>query len=359
MNVMLYDKNFVMQKVFDTYKSLVWADRYSTYGDFELYFAMDPDLLNYVKHDYYLAIDKSEHWMIIEGIKIQTDIEDGNLLVVTGKSLESILSRRIIWGQQTFTGSLQNAIEKMLKDSIISPSDSSRNIPNFIFQKTDDPRITALTIDAQYTGDNLYDVVSGLCEEASIGFKIVLNDSNQFVFSLYAGDDRSYDQVNNPYVVFSPDFDNIINSNYLNSIADYKNITLVAGEGEGNARKTLTVKSKSFQTGLYRRELFTDARDISSNVNGGTLTTAQYNEKLKTRGNDNLKDHKVSTAFEGEVDAVNSFVYGTDFFVGDIVQITNEYSNEGKACISELIFTVEADEVSTYPTFKAIQEEEG
>lgn len=351
---------FVLNAVFesiaviDTYESMIWTDRYNAYGDFEIYFAMDESLLEYIKEDYYLWLKESDHSMIIEDIKIDADTEEGNRLIVTGRSLESILERRIIWGQRVFSGNLQNAIQMMLNENIISPSVADRKIANFIFVPSTDSKITSLTIDNQYTGDDLYTVIKGLCEENNIGFKIVLTDDNQFAFSLYAGADRSYDQTENPYVVFSPNFENIINSNYFSSKAGYRNVTLVAGEGEGASRKTTVVGSAS---GLDRRELFTDARDISSDTEDGTLSDAEYTAQLRTKGLKNLADHMITTAFEGEVEVTRLFKYGEDFFIGDIVQIANEYGNENSAYISELIISNSDEGLSIYPTFKTISKE--
>ena len=290
--------------------------------------------------------------MIIEEIKIDSDTEDGNHLIVTGRSLESILERRIIWGQRIFSGNLQNAIQTMLNENIISPSIADRKIPNFTFKASTDSKVTGLTIDNQYTGDDLYTVIKGLCEENNIGFKIILTDDNKFEFCLYAGADRSYDQTENPYVVFSPNFENIINSNYYSSKANLKNVTLVAGEGEGASRKTTVVGSGS---GLDRRELFTDARDISSDTEDGQLPENEYIAQLTAKGEKNLADHDRVTAFEGEVEVTRLFKYGEDFFIGDIVQIANEYGNEGSAYISELIISRSKDKQSIYPTYNAEQ----
>ena len=273
MELLVLNTDFKSIAVIDTYESMIWTDRYNSYGDFEIFFAMDTQLLQYLKEDYYLWLKDSEHCMIIEDIKINADTEEGNHLIVTGRSLESILERRIIWGQRIFNGNLQNGIQTMLNECIISPSIADRKISNFVFVPSADPKITSLKIDNQYTGDCLYDVIKGLCEENNIGFKIVLTDENKFAFSLYAGVDRSYEQTENPYVVFSPNFENIINSNYYSSRASFRNVTLVAGEGEGAARRTAIVGSAS---GLDRRELFTDARDISSDTEDGTLSDAEY-----------------------------------------------------------------------------------
>lgn len=354
MELFVLNADFESIAVIDTYESMIWTDRYNAYGDFEIYFAMDENLLEYIKEDYYLWLKDSEHSMIIEDINIDADTEEGNRLIVTGRSLESILERRIIWGQRVFSGNLQNAIQTMLNENIISPSVADRKIANFIFVPSTDSKITSLTIDNQYTGDDLYTVIKGLCEENNIGFKIVLTDDNQFAFSLYAGADRSYDQTENPYVVFSPNFENIINSNYFSSKAGYRNVTLVAGEGEGASRKTTVVGSAS---GLDRRELFTDARDISSDTEDGTLSDAEYIAQLRTKGLKNLADHMITTAFEGEVEVTRLFKYGEDFFIGDIVQIANEYGNENSAYISELIISNSDEGLSIYPTFKTISKE--
>lgn len=356
MELLVLNTDFESIAVIDVYESMIWTDRYDAYGDFEIYFAMDESLLEYLKEDNYLWLQDSEHCMIIEDIKINADTEEGNHLIVTGRSLESILERRIIWGQRIFNGNLQDAIETMLNECIISPTIADRKIENFIFVPSTDTKVSSLTIDTQYTGDDLYTVIKGLCEANNIGFKITLTDDNQFAFSLYAGVDRSYDQTENPYVVFSPNFENIINSNYFSSKANLRNVTLVAGEGEGASRKTTVVGSGS---GLNRRELFTDARDISSDTDDGTLSDAEYTAQLQARGIKDLAEHTISTAFEGEVEVTRLFKYGEDFFIGDIVQIANEYGNETSAYISELVISNSEEGLSIYPTFKTISKEEG
>ena len=94
---------------------------------------------------------------------------------------------------------------------------------------------------------------------------MVLNSSNVFEFSLYAGLDHSYQQTTNPYVIFSPEFNNIITSTYTEDDIPFKNVALVAGVGEGDERVTISVGSAS---GLDRRELYVDARDISDRIAG-------------------------------------------------------------------------------------------
>ena len=356
MNVFVLNKEFQSVGVVDIFKSFLWTDRYNQFGDFEIYTEANKSVMELLKEDYYLWYSNSEHMMIIEGLEVSSDTEEGTKFIYTGRSLEAILDRRIIWAQTTVSGNFQNGIQKLLNENVINPTDANRKIPNFIFQPSDDPEITKLTLEAQYTGDNLYDAISAACKDKKIGFKVVLNDQNQFVFSLYKGVDRSYEQETTPYVIFSPDYDNMINSNYIRSKKEYKNVTLVAGEGEGSARKTVTVGSGS---GLERRELFTDARDLTTQTSGGgTIPISEYNNQLTQRGNEDLSDHPISESFEGESDTTRMFVFKEDFDIGDIVQNRNEYGQEGRSIVSEMVFSQDEEGFLAYPTFETLSKED-
>lgn len=352
----LYIANTEFENIFvlDSYNSLIWTDRYNSYGDFEIYTNMNISLLEYLKQDYYIRRYDSEYVMIIEKILIKSDVEEGDKLTVSGRSLESILDRRIIWGQKTVTGNLQDAIETLLNENIISPSKPERKIDNFIFEESTDEIITSLTIDAQYVGDNLYDVIKKICEERSIGFKITLNDNNQFVFKLYSGVDRSYEQTDNPYVVFSPSFDNLLSTNYMESKSSYKNVSLVGGEGEGSARKFTAVGNSS---GMDRRELFSDASSISSEQEDGTtLSDAEYTYLLRQKGNEDLAENAVVVSMEGEAETQIMFRYGEDFYNGDIVQVIDAYGHDVRARVYEIVTSEDESGFSVYPTFTMIEE---
>lgn len=345
------DTNFKMISVLDVFISFIWTDRYYEYGDFELYTRVSTDILSKIQSEYYLLNKESEHLMIVENIEIETDLEDGHTVKITGRSLESILDRRIVWSSTIISGNIQDCIKKLLNDSIISPSISERKIDNFIFDTSNNSKITNTIIEkTEYNGDNLYEIISGLCSANDIGFKVVLNKSNQFVFSLYVGEDRSYEQTKNPYVTFSPEFDNLINSNYVESIQDYKNVTLVAGEKDDN--DVLKTASTGNVSGLSRRELYTEATDINQKrEDDTTLTDEEYKNLLIQRGNEALLEHKISVTFDGEFDTTQMYTYNKDFFMGDIVQVANEYGIESKARIIEFIQSQDANGYSMYPTF--------
>lgn len=363
MQVVVANTNFETVAVIDQFESLLWVDRYNSTGDFELYLSAHSPAMQYLVEDNYCFIRESDYTMIIEGIEIRSDAEHGDKAIITGRSLESILDRRIVWAQTTFDTEtkIQTVIKKLIENNITNPSDANRQISNFIFREVQDDYIDSILITGQYTGDTLLDVVNDLCQAYEIGYRIFLDDNNCFVFELYTGTDRTYDQSENPYVIFSPNYENIINSDYLESTKTLKNVTLVAGEGEGKDRKTYTVDTGNTPTGIARRELFTDARDISSEIRKGdgttkTLSIAEYNKLLNERGLEKLGENSFTKSFAGQVESTILFTYGRDFFMGDIIQIENEFGIAGTARIVEFIRSQDVNGLETYPTFEAIND---
>lgn len=338
-----------MVSVVENFSSFVWTDRYYSAGDFELYVPPTIRVLTQYIPDYYIVRPDSEHVMIIDSVLLEED-DDGYSYKISGESLESILKRRILWTDTTLSGNFQDAIKTLLDGSIISPSIADRKIDNFVFVKSEDEAITSLTIEeAEYSKDEtIYDIIEKNCQEFEIGFKVTLTSDNKFAFTLYKGVDRSYDQTAVPYVIFSPAFDNLTSSSFLKSYTDYKNVALVTGtstDGEGESTDLSTVVGEA--SGLDRRETHIDAGDVQGNTS-----------VLTKKGNEELAALKKTEAFEGEANVFNMFVYGKDFFIGDMVQLEDAFGNTGKSIVSEMVFSSDGEGEKFYPTF-IVPEEDG
>ena len=370
MELTIYDKEFELVGVVDAYKSLIWTDRFYKCGDFEITIAATRENILLMKEDFYVFNEKeTDRAMIIEETKLEGDIESGYYLIVSGRSLESILARRVLGSQIEVKGKFLTEVKKLITENITSPSDQNRKIQNFVFVDPSDPRFESIEIDNQFSGKNLMEVLETLCESHKVGYKVTLNDQNEFLFTLYLGTDRSYDSDLNYYVVFSKNFDNIISSNYLESNKTYKNVAIVAGEGQGAERKTVTVGELD-KVGLERREVFVDARNVSSKVKSETekdehgnnkVTTmpeGEYLDKLREKGREKLKENKKTFVFEGKAETTQMYVYGEDFFMGDIVQFENEFGIQYKVRVIEFIRSIEIDGIDFYPTFEVIDKEQ-
>lgn len=358
MEAIVLDTSFNQIAIIDSFETFIWTDRYSEYGDFELYPQLTEKNLHDLQEDYYLTIKESDHTMIVEDVRVDTEVEDGPQFSIVGRSLESILERRIVWTQTILSGNLQNAIKKILDENVISPTDENRKIDNFVFEASDDESITCLELpsEAQFTGDGVYDVIKVLCDVFKIGFKITLSSDNKFTFKLYAGADRSYEQLKNPYVIFSPNYENLLNSSYLKSKKLLKTVALVAGEGEGVDRATATVEIETGSgIGINRRELYVDARDLSKKTNGVTLSDEDYNAQLTERGKEKLAECPEVESFEGETEPNMTFVLGRDYFIGDIVQIESEYGIGTRSRVTEVMISESSSGFAMYPTFTKVE----
>ena len=355
MEAYILNENFEMLYLVDSFTSFIWTDRYYKAGDFEIFMPTSSENLNRFTPNYYIWDRDSEHLMIIEDIKTNADVEAGNNLTVTGRSLESILERRVVWNKTEFTNnaSLQDAFQQLIEENIIGTHNGSaisgfiseRKINNFIFEKSTDSSITSLTLEAQYDGENLYDIITKVCEDKKIGFKITLNNSNQFVFKLYAGEDRSYAQSANPYVVFSPNFENIINSEYTESMSTYKNVALVVGEGEEPKKVSA---GDTTAIGLNRRELY---------LQDSNLKEENTDDQYKEKGVEELKNYKISKVFEGEVETSNIFIYQRDYFIGDILELEDEYGRQSRTRVVEFVRNQDDSGYKAYPSFEVVDDD--
>ena len=337
--------NTTLHKVglIDDYVSFIWCSRYYATGDFELVVNVDSVNSNLLQKDYYIIRETDDNVGIIENIQITVDADENELMIVSGRFLSSILGRRIIEKQTQLNSTVSSGIYALLTNEVIAPVNSARKIPNVVYKLYNN----ATRLQAQYTGDNLLDVIEKLCETYGIGQKTTLTTNNEFMFELYEGIDRSYNQSVNPYVIFSDEYDNLISSNYQEKRDAIVTDVLVAGEGEGTARKTLWVSNTS-NSGLKRYEAFKDQRQLSTN--DGEITESEYLLQLKESGLEDITTF--TTAFSGKV-YFDNIEYRKDVNLGDICVIEN--THWGIYINTRLIEVIESvDESGNYtvtPTF--------
>lgn len=355
MKLFLLDTDFTAIAVIDTFTEFIWTDRYWECGDFDIELSAADPILKEMKMDRYLYYSESDRLMVIEILEYRSDYDKGSYAVVKGRSLESILDRRIVWGLKNFDTTVYSAIQTLINENYINPSDANRKITDMEFVASEDSAVTTPRLEAQYTGDNIYNIISDVCKENKLGFKLIRNDSGKIQFSLYSGVDRSYGQTANSYVIFSPYFENIVNTTYTEDKTEVRNTVLIGGEGEGSSRKYATIAGT--ETGIARRELFVDARGVSSNVNGSTISNTKYQNLLIQKGNDKLKEYKLDTEFDCEAAVTNTFKMGIDFNVGDIVNVQDEYGHNRISRIIEIIHSYNDEGYKFYPTFETIDEE--
>lgn len=388
METYILDKSYTQIGIVDGYASFIWAKRYFEFGDCEIYISASQKNIDLLQQGHFIVRTDDDMICRIMNIELETNEESGDYLIVKGEDCRSILNQRIVWKQTNFKGRVGTFLARLLDQNIIN-ADSSRKIPEFKRRSFD-----AFTerIDIQTTYDRIGDKVIEVCRMYGLGSRVTFEDGN-FTFNLYRGTDRSYGQSVNPYVIFSPDFENLGTTRYTSDSSNVYSIAMVAGAGEGNKRLRTTTGASN-RTGIDRYELFVDANDISNELSyedltelypGGSISTVSgkvyytvdgvriatldsatdptqavlentpYYEMLVERGQEKLAETGTVITFDGEVEPNHSFIYGKDYFLGDIVTVRNEYGVEANARITEVIESFDGSGHSIIPTFEYIE----
>lgn len=326
----------------DDYSSFIWTTRYYSAGDFELCLPVKNTDLTLFQKGFYVVRDDDENIGIIEDLQIQRNEDGSEMMIISGRFLPAILARRIIAVQTTVSGTISECVNQLISENVINPTITARQIENF----TVGNHAISTTMKAQYTGKNLLETISDICKTYGVGFKVTLNDENEFVFNLYTGVDHTYDQDTLPYVIFSDKYDNLLSSQYEENYQNIATAVLVAGEGQGLERKTLWVTDGN--TGLNRFEMYKDQRNLQSD--GGEISDDEYEDLLEEEGKECLTQY--TAAFTGTV-YFDNVKYKEDVNIGDLCVIEN--SRWGMFMNTRLVEVIESvSETGDYnivPTF--------
>lgn len=344
----LDNNSFDKIAVVDDATSVIWVQRFSDIGEFEVYIRASKEQLElFGTGDVFITRPDSDIAMYVEKVRLTTDEENGDYLTVSGRSAELMLLWRIVQFE-SFSGSsatAENTIRFLFTLKFLISGEVGKIDWLSIEQSHEwDDKTTH-----QYTGKSLYEIIQSLCVEVGYGFKFHWTGSG-FEFQLYKGTDRSYDQNVNSFVVFSPTFENLGRTEYEKNTSEYVNAALVGGEGEGSARTFVEVAEQG-KTGFYYRQVYLDARNSSQEE----LTTEEYETQLINDGKAQLEEMKVTAEYSGEILNYNMYEYGKDYFLGDKVSIKNEYGITGNATITEITEVEDASGYRLVPTFSEWQ----
>ena len=356
-NYITQEPYYVSDKAIDDFNYLRWSENYYKPGEFKLKINATPAMLEYFKSNDNLIISRNDtnHAMIVETVNLKTNAKSGDTLEITGSSLESALNQRAIEQTYTLSGKADDLIYHFIKE----------NAGNYWYYNTDAQHlplykmryINMLGIDdhtalgggdaeVQPFGVRLGVFVSAVCQAFGFGFKILFEDG-RMKYSCYKGLDRSINQSDRNCVIFSDDYANLGNTDFLIDNRTYFNRITVSGEGEGKDRVTASTGMSLKLGGMALREKFLDKKSISSNSDGAT----NYNRLLGSIANAELDASKKSFNFTGNVLPGGQFEYRKHYDLGDTVTVRNGYGITGSAIVSEVVETVDATGYRVIPTF--------
>ena len=371
MDISILDSNFVAFLLIDDHIGINWSTRYNDTGNVELILPKTKEYGTLIDTDMYISIPESDYFMLITEINKQSNLTEGSQITIKGSTLDTLLSRRVVHGSQTtFSGSIENVVFGLIRTNCIDVEDS-RKFPNFKLVANSDSKLASIFVDEKdYKGENLFDAIKTICQDKDVGFKMGVNSDNQIYFTLYMGTDRSWSQNAVPSVVFSPEYENLISSNYTKNIVDYKTFSYVeytvtmktmvevkdpdTGETEMKEEESKATYETTTQieaaSGYGRRETTFKAEDENIEDQALAAATAIANAKKE------LIDANKKEAFDGELSEEGQFMYGKDYNLGDIVQVIDEDGHEGTCRISEIVISEDRSGFFIVPTFTFINE---
>ena len=316
MELEIYNQSLENVGIVDLTNSIIWHRKFFESGVFEIVAPANKSNLLLLQKGYVISYDGTDEFGIIDTINI-TQSEGITNIKATGYIGKGLLSRRIIGTQTTLTDTAENATRQLVTSNVITPTNANRAISNVILGTV---KGYTDTVDCVANGDNLLDYIVAISQSVNIGFELFFDKVNKnFYAECRKGTDRSTEQIENPQVIFSQEYDNLRSCDYLCSDVGKANcvkaqyspsITGIYGdELTGLDRfEGLIEETTGVTTPVWDGENFVDILDI----NATKIALADKAKQAIIPQTEN---------FEGEVDITQG--YKTDYDLGDIVTIEN------------------------------------
>lgn len=326
------------------YDSLIWPDKFNGYASFELWAPITEENSEYFKKGNILWCG-GDNAAVVEIVKSAIDDKGTKTFNVKGRTLEMLLTTRIIWGTYNASNKYAStAMYDIVKQNCISPTNASRKIP--YLECAEDKQLGG-KMSVQKTGGEVYDAITTIAGSKDLGFNMLFRPKEKkLIFEVVAGVDRTIEQSEVDPVEFSTDLEDILSSSYYTNNQDEKNVAFIQGEGDGASRVS-QISGNNELEGFDRKELYVDARDLQSetvNEDGTTtsLTPDEYKAALINRGDDKLSECEVTETFEAQIRVFGDIQYefGKDYQKGDKVTVRDRQLN---VVVSARITEVEED----------------
>lgn len=401
MQIYILDKNYDLVGEMSQQEDIVFNKRFNDVGYCALKVACNLEMLDLLKAGNYIFRYDDDMLCKIVTPQIDTDVEQGDYLTVDAEDMNNVLAGRIVRWEVSYSGTVAGFIKRLITENIISPAQAQRKIENFVFDDSNFDEFTETINVAKDTATkDLLQVIITTCKTYNYGFRVSLNiESKTLVFRLKKGVNKAT-MESEEYVEFSPNFANIISSHYKEDESNYKNVVYVgyksANKDDENVYLLSLFEGDTEPQGEARREIYVDATNTSREIkleelqllygavtkesntyyatvdgvktavatsetttSDGTTTekiTANdftYLKLIRIVGMNTLAERVKTQEFSGEIDTVDTYKYKTDFDLGDIVKVANEYGIEAPAQITEV---TESESVDNPYTIEPIYE---
>lgn len=331
---------FELLGIVEGVKSIAWDTTFSGTSSFKLWVIHNDVNSSMLKQGN--VIESNGDAFLVQKVEVDRDEDDGVLMCVSGKSIDVLMSQRIVTGTYIADNKyLSEVVHELFYNNFVMTGNDSllgkwRNfggIAGGVMSSSVSgkygPKLSFQTSYSSVLGQ-LDKVVDG----TGYGWKLKFSIADKKMYmTLNAVADKTK-QSSSP-IVLSTDFEDILSSEYSNDYSDLKTIAYVFGEGEGSARKYVVVDLSDKLVGTDGRdtmmsEMYVDARDLQSTYKDSTgaektMSSEQYDSLLLDRGTKKLLENAVTESFTADIRVLGNtqFKLGEDYTLGDKVTIVD------------------------------------
>lgn len=233
----IYDIDLNRVGVLNTWVSMVWEESYNSDGSFQIEVQQTESVTKLLQVDRYAGIKESNTLMVIKAVQIS----DGKV-IASGYPALWVLSDRVstaVVSNTNAESALRSLVSEMNQWPHIELGKSAGLTDVFTAQKSD---------------ASLLEYCQVIAQAVDMGVRL-RHDRKQKKLLF-----ECYKPAVNANVRFSTAYGNMGDLEYSSSTASLKNVAIVAGAGEGDARVTVEAGETS-KTGADRREMYVDARN--------------------------------------------------------------------------------------------------
>jgi hypothetical protein len=294
---------------------------YYEVGEFEVYAKANTKNLAALKIGHYVKIPNKKYLWVITSIEYTFTAGGARMISAKGKEAKYLLSKRIILTPKELQGTITNAIYGLVNQNIGTGASAARKVVGFTVDTNN------LLIDitgTQAPRGNLLEFVSNLLKQYNCG-SICTYEGGLIRYSIINGD------VKTDNIIFSQSFDNLLASNYLinneelatyalvvSTVDDIDYVIAYANGGAGIDRAEILINSN----------LSTKYEDVNGVEQETTPTSLLYKGWQTEEAKKELSNNIVIEECNGEIDLKHSvYEFETDFFIGDMVKVRDEYFN--------------------------------
>ena len=338
------------------YESLIWTERYQSYGDFKLTVVNDTRVLSALPLGTLISHSDTYQVMIVEDHSIERDSDKKLQIEVTGRTFETFAENRPTVGcdsglynsgtgaaiVETITNTPENVAKQLFINKMVSPTATANDaIPN-LFVGTS---IRVPDTSATHTirrGDT-YSRAMELLKICDAGVKVVRPHGAQTTLDIIIHDGAD----NSTTVIFYAQLEDLEDAKYFWSNKAFKNYAQISAHTAVRTYRHRDLGSDV--TGLSRRVQYVDANDLE-----GAFSPPLTTDAMATRAQNVLDSHKMISLVQAKIATTAKPKFKVNYDIGDLVGVFGEFSVAQTMRVTEHILTIDSKGIRGYPALSAV-----